>query len=339
MRFERMASLVRGKRTAAIAAVLLLVLAGGIVALVDDGGGRGSNMQTVGSDLPTPAVAPASGTAGSTAEGKAAAGGGRAAADMGAPVASGSGGSVAGAPVAPGSPSFAVADKGGTKVVKTANLRVQVDKGGFRSAFDRAAAVAGRYNGFVASSSEATQDKNLAEGTLTIRVPADQFDAARRDLAGLGKVDHQELGGQDVTAQVVDYDARIRSLQAQEQALSTLLSKARTVGEVLEVQGQLFNVRQQIEQLQSQRSSLDAQATMSTITTTVFEPGAVAAKPTPQPATGLAHSWDRAWDGAIAVVGGMVIVVGYLLPLALLALLGWVVWRLTQRRRPAPAAS
>jgi hypothetical protein len=243
------------------------------------------------------------------------------------------------ASAAKGAPSLAVADKAGAKVIKTANLRVEVAKGGFRSAFNRAASIAEQHGGYVASSNEATVDDKASEGTLTIRVPADRFDAARRDLADLGKVERQELGGQDVTAQIVDYDARIRSLQAQEQALSAILGRARSIGEVLEVQGQLFSVRQQVEQLQAERANLDAQAAMATITATVFEPGAVVAKPDPQPATGLAHSWDRAWDAALAVIGGMVIVMGVLVPLALLALIGWGLWRLSAGRRRAPAAT
>jgi hypothetical protein len=242
--------------------------------------------------------------------------------------------------VAKGAPSLAQADKAGAKVIKTANLRVEVGKGSFRSAFNRAASVAAQYDGYVASSNEATVDDKASEGTLTIRVPADRFDAARRDLADLGKVEHQELGGQDVTAQIIDYDARIRSLQAQEQALSAILGRARSIGEVLEVQNQLFNVRQQVEQLQAERANLDAQAAMATITATVFEPGAVTTtKPDPKPATGLARSWDRAWDAALAVIGGMVIVTGVLVPLALLALVGWGLWRLSVGRRRTPATT
>jgi hypothetical protein len=315
--------------------VLLLVLSGAVVALV----GEGPTEQLTEASKPLAerdtSVAPSVG--GSTAANGSADESAMRAAVPGAAGASAGTQSVQ----AQGPPSLAVADKAGAKVIKTANLRVEVGKGGFRSAFDRAASVAARYNGYVASSSEATVDEKASEGTLTIRVPADQFDAARRDLAGLGTVEHQELGGQDVTAQIVDFDARIRSLQAQEQALSAILGRARSVGEVLEVQGQLFNVRQQIEQLQAERANIDAQASMATITATVFEPGAAVtkAKPRPEPATGLARSWDRAWDAAIAVIGGMVIVTGVLVPIALLALIGWVLWRLSVGRRRTPTAT
>ena len=340
MRLERVVAVARERRVlVAGAALVALLAAGSVVALVSDDGTSTAPLQATG----RPGVAsvnkqvPAA-DAPPVAESR----------DAAAPVRSGAalsaagtaGGGAAPSPVPASAPSLAAADKAGAKVVKTATLRVQVGKGHFAGAFDRAAAIAAGHGGYVASSSEATVDDKASEGTITIRVPADQFENARRDLGGLGKIQHQELSGQDVTAQLVDYDARIRSLQGQEQALSTLLSRARSVGEVLEVQGQLFNVRQQIEQLQAERANIDAQAEMSTINLTVFEPGAALSRtePKPEPATGLARSWSRAWDGMIAVIGGTVIVVGYLLPLTALALLGWTAWRLATRRRRLPAA-
>ena len=342
MRFDKVVSMVRGRRTRfAMAAVASLVLAGAVVALVGEGP---TDTDTAKTTEAAPAVE-RDAYASSQAGGSGAAVGGTAeqSADARAvapPVPEGPGVAASTAGASAGAPSLAQADKAGAKVIKTANLRVEVSKGSFRSAFNRAASVAAQYNGYVASSNEATVDDRASEGTLTIRVPADQFDAARRDLADLGKVEHQELGGQDVTAQIIDYDARIRSLQAQEQALSAILGRARSIGEVLEVQNQLFNVRQQVEQLQAERANLDAQAAMATITATVFEPGAATiTKPNPEPATGLARSWDRAWDAAIAVIGGMVIVTGVLVPLAALVLIGWALWRLSAGRRRPPATT
>jgi len=256
-------------------------------------------------------------------------------------VAAGSAGTAAGAPAAPAAPQpqpQSLTAAAGPKVVKTATMRVQVGRGRFQSMFTEASAVAGRYQGFVSDSSSQTHDKEASEGTLTLRVPADRFDQARADLAHLGKVDHVDISGQDVTAQLVDFAARIRSLQAQEQALQTLLSKARSVGEVLEVQGQLFNVRQQIEQLQAQQANLDSEASFATITVTLFEPGAAAVTPPkPEPATGLARSWHLAVHGSAAVIGGTLVVIGYLLPALALALLAWLVLRLVRRSRPAEA--
>jgi len=51
----------------------------------------------------------------------------------------------------------------------------------------------------------------------------------------------------------------------------------------------------------------------------------------------LARSFEQAVDGMLAVVGGMIVVIGYLVPIAALGLLGWAGARIL-RRRPAPQA-
>jgi hypothetical protein len=226
---------------------------------------------------------------------------------------------------------------GQLKIVRTGELRVDVGKNGFAAAFDRVASIAAAHGGFVASSSTSTVDKARA-GELTVRVPADKFDAARRDLAALGKVESQSLRGEDVSAQLVDYGARLKSLNAQEEALRGLLGKATAVGEVLQVQNSLFEVRQQIEQLEAQRANLEQAASLATLQVSLFEPGAAFQPQPTEPEKGLAGAWGRAVDAAESVVAGMIVVLGWLTPLAVIALLGWGISRLFRRRRPRPVA-
>jgi hypothetical protein len=108
------------------------------------------------------------------------------------------------------------------------------------------------------------------------------------------------------------------------------------VGEVLAVREQVSATRLEIEQLAAQQSSLDDRASFSTLEVSLSEPGAIAAGPEPESATGLARSFDRALDASVAVAGGMVVVLGYLLPLGVLALLAWGAVRVARlRRRPA----
>lgn len=327
------------KARAALAGVIALLAAGAIVAAAGTGTKHPARTATATGSSGFSTGAKADGSAGVTASQSVAAdslastsaGAGSAAAPTAA------GGVAAAAPSPQSTPNLTAA--GGPKVVKTATLRVQVGRGHFDSALSEATAVAGRYQGYVQSTDSQVHAKDLSEGTLTMRVPADKFDAARADLARLGKVDHVDISGQDVTSQLVDFAARIRSLQAQEDALQTLLSKARSVGEVLEVQGQLFNVRQQIEQLQAQQANLDSEASFATITVSLFEPGAVVTSPKAVPATGLAHSWHLAVHGSAAVIGGTLVVIGYLLPALVLCLLAWLVLRLVRRTREAPAVT
>jgi hypothetical protein len=239
-------------------------------------------------------------------------------------------------------------DPAGPKIVRTGELSVQVPKGAFGSAFDRVSAIAVVHGGYVTSSSTTIsgEDRKARSGEITLRVPSDRFDDARRALGELGEVQQESSRGEDVSGQLVDYDARLRSLQAQEEALRGLLGKATTVGEVLQVQNSLFDVRQQVEQLTAQRDQLAQQAALSTLQLSLYEPGAVLAGPDPEPVAdnALVRSVREAVDGAVAVVGGMIVVVGWLLPVAILAGLGWGVVRLRRRggagtpQAPAPVA-
>ncbi len=233
----------------------------------------------------------------------------------------------------------------GPRVVRTAEVSVKLGKDGFPAAFDRVAAVATAHGGYVTASSTATagatDDRRARAGQATLRVPVDRFDDVRRAVGQLGTVEQEASRGEDVSGQLVDYDARLRSLAAQEDALRALVGKAVSVGEVLQVQTALFDVRQQVEQLQGQRAQLDQAASLATLQVSLYEPGAaLISVPGPKPATGLAHSFERAVDGAVQVVGGMVVVVGWLTPIAVLGGLVWGGARLARKRegKAAPAA-
>lgn len=324
------------RRTGVVAglACLLLLVAGAVVAALDDTDGTAS---TLASTDEAAAVASAPGLA------RDADVGGSAGLREPAPSAAGAQGS----PILPPGPDGKTVDPAGPRIVRTADLAIGLDEGRFSAAFDRVASIATTHGGFVVSSSTLTEDgdgrredSRPVAGQATLRVTADRFDAARLALTELGSVERQTISGDDVGGQLVDYEARLRSLTAQEESLRTLMGRAEAVGEVLQVQNALFDVRRQIEQLTSQRDQLSQAVALATITVSLSEPGAGFA-PRPEPATGLARSVERALDGAVAVLGGMIVVVGWLTPVAVLGLLVWVGVRLRRRsNRPAtPAAA
>jgi len=262
-------------------------------------------------------------------------------------------GSAPDAPAPNGTPGFVAPPDAsvGPRVVRTAEVTVGVAAGAFTRAFDGITAAATAQGGYVSASTAATastvstgsgDDGNSPRprsGDLTLRVPSDRFDAVRTSLAGLGTVEQEQLRGDDVTAQIVDFDARLKSLQAEEEALRTLVGRATAVGEVLQVQSQLFDVRQQVERLQAQRDQLSQQASLATIHVALHEPGTVFR--VPRPTTGLVRSVERAMAGASAVVGGTIVIVGWLTPAALVGLLAWAVIRFRRRGtvevRPGPS--
>ncbi|MEA3076041.1 MAG: hypothetical protein QOF60_949 [Actinomycetota bacterium] len=240
---------------------------------------------------------------------------------------------VAGAGAAPGgAPAGQAVDNtlpaglGAPKIVKTGSLSVEVKKGAFSSAFSQVATIAANNGGFVSSSSSSSS----ATGTVVLRIPADRFDDARRQLADLGKVTNEDLKGEDMGGTLADLHARLENLGTQEAAIRLIMGKAKTIGETIQVQDQLSQVREQIERLTSEQARLTDAVAFSTITVSVSEPG-VAVVEAPKARSPLATSWGRALHGAEAIAAGLIVALGYLLPLAVVAGLGWLIARRARR--------
>jgi hypothetical protein len=219
------------------------------------------------------------------------------------------------------------------RVVKTATLELSVRTNELVTDATAEANHIAEANGGYVASSDSFKGKNR-QATLTLRVPAAAYDDALTQLRRLGKVNDESLGGKDVTGTLVDLDARLRTLRAQEDALNALLGKARTVGETLQVTQAASEVRMQIEQLAAQQKELSDQADFSTIKLHIVGPH-VALDSTPQSDPLLVTSMRNAVSGTLAVFGGVIVVIGYLLPIAALGALGYFGRRLTTGRTVA----
>jgi hypothetical protein len=220
----------------------------------------------------------------------------------------------------------------GPRIVKTASLSLRVKDGTFEQRFQDATLVAGRYGGYVSSSETATGKHH--SGTLVLRVPAERFESALGDVKRLGTVGEERVSGQDVTAQFVDLQARLRNWQSQEDVLLGLMSKATSIGDSIRVQEQLQQVQLDIEEIRGQLRVLNDQSDLSTITVGMAEAGFV--QPKPKEGSAISKAWHEALDGFVAVIAAVMVGLGYLLPIALFAIIGWVAVR---RMRPRPAGA
>lgn len=220
------------------------------------------------------------------------------------------------------------------KIIKTASVTLQVRKGSFQQRFQQAAMVASSHGGFISSSR--TSEGKLHSGVLVIRVPASQFEAAMGELKALGTVKGEQVSGQDVTAQFVDLQARLRNWEAQEGVLLRLMRQSKTIEESLKVQRTLQDVQLAIEEIRGQLRVLSDQTDLSTITLSMDEAG----RAVPKPKEGLTfvRAWRQAIHAIAAVFAAIVVGLGYVIPIALIALalfLGWLGYRRV-RPRVAP---
>ena len=210
------------------------------------------------------------------------------------------------------------------KIVRTANAEIEVTS--FERSWDRANSIATKYRGFVTNS-----QAWLERGTVTMRVPADRLDEAMADLRKLGKLMTMSTSAEDVSSSIVDIDARLRALDAEELQLLELLRRASGVSQTLEVRDRLNAVRQENESLKAQKEYFTSQVDYSTINATLFERGADDPE---DPGDGtLIEAWRTALRVGLTIVAGTLVVLGGLVPLAALGLAIWFVARAMRRRR------
>lgn len=207
----------------------------------------------------------------------------------------------------------------GPSVIKTATVRIGVAEKKLSDVTNEAISVAGRYGGFVLTS----QLRRGGEGgTLTMRIPAERFEVALADLEGLGTVRSETISGEDVGQQFVDLEARLRNWEAQEAVLLRLMHRAESVTDTIKVQSELSRIQLEIEQIRGRLRFLRDQTSLGTIAAT-FAP----LTPKPDAPNRFAKAWSRAVELMQGFVSGAIVTTGVLVPLAVIALVGYAIFR------------
>ena len=216
----------------------------------------------------------------------------------------------------------------GPSVIKTAEIGLEVERDGFEDALQEATAVASVEGGFVLSSS--IEGREARRGSIVLRIPSDRFEAAMASLRDLGSVQRERVAGEDVGQEFVDLEARLRNLRAQEAVLLRLMDEAGSVTDTIRVQKELTDIQLEVERIRGRLRYLEDQTSFGTIAVSMAEAGVAV----PQEPSIIAKAWERAAEGFLSVIGGLITALGVLAPIAVLALLGWVAIR---RRLPARA--
>ena len=220
----------------------------------------------------------------------------------------------------------------GQAVVKNGDISVEVRKGTFAQAFDEASLVAGKYGGYVESSSMAGAEAR--SGSLIVRIPSDRFDAAMSDLRALGTVTGESISGQVVTQDFIDLEARLRTWETQEAVLLGLMEDADSVDTTLRIQRELQDVQFRIEQIKGELRVLEDRTALATIHLSMVETGVpIALEQEPSDTRpSLAEAWQKALDGFLGVAYATVVGLGYLVPITVLGLVAWFGYRRVSRR-------
>lgn len=234
------------------------------------------------------------------------------------------------------------------KIIRNGSLMIDTDNP--TEGQRQLTSIAESYGGYVVSSEFRQEGKDASRQTVTVtlRIPATQFDEALAKIRATGRVRTENVTGKDVTEEFLDLEARIKTKRALEEQFLQIMKQAKSVSDALEVQTQIANVRTEIEQMEGRKRYLANQAALSTFTVTLTTPTPIVIAAS---TTGFGHNVKQAFaDGVDFTVNLILMLIRLLImfvPVAVFILLpaGLVLrhffrrWKVTRKAEPLPQES
>jgi hypothetical protein len=232
----------------------------------------------------------------------------------------------------PSQDSLAAPQVSGPMIEQTVSLHiVPANYDDASTAIEKLAAARG---GYVGSLTATAQSGAARDVSVELRIPARQADAFVADLRKLGKVVEETRSSEEVTAEYVDLQARMKAARAAEQRLVELLgTRTGKLSDVLDVERELARVRSEIESMQGQSNVMLHQVNYATVKVELSEEYHEKLQ------SHSASTWTKIRNAGIngfnnleeAIVGVLVFLLDYGLSivfwLALLLVPSWLLWR------------
>lgn len=231
------------------------------------------------------------------------------------------------------------------RVVRTADMTVRT--GDVPAASTKVRQAAQDAKGFVADertsttpgdprAEDAVRRRGYVESVFTLRVPTSALDRVMEQVASTGTVLSRTQSSEDVTTQYVDTRSRVLSQTASVARVRALLARATSLGDIVQIEGELSRRQADLESLQAQLASLENRTALSTLTVSLT-PTALARPPAPT-VGGFLGGLRSGWAALLASMTVLLTVIGAVLPfLVVLALIGVpiLLWlRRLRARRP-----
>jgi hypothetical protein len=221
------------------------------------------------------------------------------------------------------------------KLIRNGQLSLEIRD--YAQAAEQVARIAESHGGYVADSQTTRADSGKRRGQVMLRVPAAQFGRAVDALKALGRVDSENVTSQDVTKAFADLETRLRVKRETEARLREILrTRTARLSDILEAEGQLARLIEEIEQMEGERRFYDQQVALSTITLQLYEPLAVVRPGLIEP---IRRALRRSLELLAASAAALILLLVVVTPWAIVALCVWQVVRVVRRRTIRRSAS
>jgi hypothetical protein len=157
-----------------------------------------------------------------------------------------------------------------TKIIKSGDLRFQTDD--LEKTFNQIQAAVKKFKATIKNDSQSNGDYEFSR-RVNIRIPNENFDAFIAEISkGVSYFDRKDISSEDVTEEYIDVVSRIKTKKVLEERYLELLKKANKVSEMLEIEGQLSEIREEIEAKEGRLRYLQNKVAMSTLDIEFYKP-------------------------------------------------------------------
>jgi anti-sigma factor RsiW len=224
----------------------------------------------------------------------------------------------------------------GPMIVQTASLSIVAKN------YDEASAAIEKLvtarGGYVEKLDAKAQSGNARALSVALRIPAKQLDGFLSDLRKLGHVEEESQSNEEVSAEYVDLQARLKSAQATERRLIELLgTRTGKLEDVLDAERELGRMRGEIESMQGQSAVLVHRVSYATVQVQLSEEYHEKLQSSASTGTRL---WNALVEGVQnlqdGIVGLLIFALNYglaiLFWLSILGAPAWLIWRRLRSR-------
>lgn len=190
--------------------------------------------------------------------------------------------------------------------------------------------------GFIAKSESTRKYADRQSGTWVVRIPVEHYTSFLSQVVQTGFAESRVENAQDITAEYVDVETRIRNnQQLEKRVLAILEERTGKLSDVLEIERELSRVRDEIERMQGQLRVLTDQSSLATITIIVREVKDYFPEAAPTLGARITTAWDQSiaqlLKASEAVLISFVVLIPWMLPPITLIIIVY----LARRRRHA----
>jgi hypothetical protein len=221
----------------------------------------------------------------------------------------------------------------GTKIIKTGDVTIEVND--VTGAMDSLKTLAAAQGGYLSSTNVRKGSDNRLTGSATLRVPQAAFENAIAGVKGLGTVKSISTSGQDVTEEYVDIVAQKTSYTNQLAQYNAIMKQSTEVEDIIKVQEQIDRVQTQLDRLNGRLNYLNNRIDLSTISVYLQEPEPVGG----QAGHDFVATINEGIAGFFGMIDALIVLLFTLLPLIILGLIGYGVYRWHRKTHPAPKAA